>query len=93
MVLEYAGTRYEASGFAIQHNQNLEELRRKYRPGKHYNQIFSGTDTEHYMYSAKPELRSPNGTTLLCDMAWPAYHPPVGTCVTTEGESINVRFE
>ncbi len=93
MVLEFGGTRFEASGFAIQRTQNMAELRRKYWPGKHYDQIFSGVDTDHYKYSAQPELRAGNGATLRCFAVWWNNIPPSGHCVTANGEHINFRFE
>ncbi len=93
MALEFRGTRYEASGFAIQRDQNLRELRRQYYPGKHYDRIFSGLDTDHYVYTAKPELRSGNGVTLRCSAVWRSGGSPAGDCVTAEGTHVNFRFE
>lgn len=93
MILEFGGKRFEASGFAIHQNQNLAELRRRYGPGRHYDQILSGTDTDHYVYSAQPELRSGDGATLRCSVAWRANGSPAGNCVTAEGTRIDVRFE
>ncbi|WP_145769065.1 hypothetical protein [Denitratisoma oestradiolicum] len=93
MALEFRGTRLEASGFAIQRNQNLAELRRKYYPGKHYDRIFSGLDSDHYVYTAQPELRSSNGTTLRCSAVWRSGGSPAGHCVTAEGTHVNFRFE
>lgn len=93
MILELAGTRFEAHGFAISRTQNLAELRRQYFPGKHYDRIFSGSDAEHYVYSAQPELRAENGATLQCSAAWRAYAAPAGHCVTANGTRIEFRFE
>jgi len=93
MALEFRGTRFEASGFAIQRNQNLAELRRKYYPGKHYDRIFSGLDSDHYLYSAQPELRSSSGATLRCTALWRSGASPTGHCVTAEGAHVNFRFE
>ncbi len=93
MVLEFSGTRFEASGFAIQRNQNLAELRKKYYPGRHYDQIFSGLDTDHYEYSAQPILRAKNGATLRCFATWRSGGSPAGHCVTSDGVHINFRFE
>jgi len=92
MVLEFRGTRFEASGFAIQHSQNLAELRKRY-PGKHYDRIFSGLDTDHYVYAAQPELRAANGATLRCSAVWRAGGSPAGRCVTADGLYVNFRFE
>ena len=93
MVLEFEGTRFEAHGFAISRIQNLAELRRQYFPGKHYERIFSGMDTDHYVYTAEPELRAGNGTALRCSAIWRANGSPAGHCVTAEGTHINFRFE
>ncbi|WP_310451467.1 hypothetical protein [Sulfuritalea sp.] len=93
MILELAGTRFEAHGFAISRIQNLAELRRQYFPGKHYERIFSGMDTDHYVYTAEPELRAGNGTALRCSAIWRANGSPAGHCVTAEGTHINFRFE
>jgi hypothetical protein len=91
MTLEFAGKRYEASGFAINRKQNLAELKRRYDP-KHYDRIFSGLDTDHYVYSAEPLLRATDGATLRCFMAWRSGAYPAGTCTTDDGTRIYVRF-
>jgi len=94
MVLEFRGTRFEARGFAIERNQNLAELKRRYGiDRKHWDRIFSGMDTDHYVYSAEPVLRAENGASLLCPTVWRANGAPAGHCVTTEGTHINFRFE
>jgi hypothetical protein len=93
MVLEFGGTRFEARGFAIQRNQNLAELRRRYFPSRHFDQIFSGADTDHYVYSAQPVLSAGSGATLRCFAAWRSIASPAGHCVTTDGVHINFRFE
>ncbi|MBZ0132402.1 MAG: hypothetical protein K8F53_07310 [Rhodocyclaceae bacterium] len=93
MVLEFGGTRFEARGFAIQRNQNLAELRKQYYPSRHYDQIFSGADTDHYAYSAQPVLRAGNGATLRCFAVWRSAGSPAGHCVTSDGVHINFRFE
>ena len=94
MALEFRGTRFEARGFAIERNQNLAELKRRYGiDRKHWDRIFSGMDTDHYVYSAEPVLRAGNGATLLCYAVWRANRAPEGHCVTDEGTHINFRFE
>lgn len=93
MVLEFEGQRFEANGFVIERKQNLAELRRQYGSGKHYDQIFSGLDTDHYVYSAEPKLRAENGATLRCSAVWRRCGVPAGHCVTTKGIHINFRFE
>jgi len=92
MVLEFRGVRFEAQGFAIERNQNLAELRRRHGFGKHYDQIFSGMDTDHFLYSAQPVLRADNGATLRCSAVWRAGGSPAGHCVTADGTRINFRF-
>jgi hypothetical protein len=91
MVLVYRGTHFEARDFAIARNQNLVELKRLYSSGKHYDQIFSGLDTDHYLYSAQPVLSADNGTSLRCMVAWRAGDSPAGHCVTADGSRINFR--
>lgn len=93
MTLEFAGTHFEARGFAIDRKQNLAKLRRQYYPGKHYDQILSGADTDHYVYSTQPELRAGNGVTLRCSAEWRSGGSPTGHCVTADGTHINFRFE
>lgn len=92
MVLERRGTRFEARGFAIERSQDLTELKQRYDSGKHYDRIFSGTDTEHYLYSATPVLRAENGETLRCHAAWKAGGLPAGNCVAADGSTIDFRF-
>ncbi len=92
MVLEFRGIRFEAVGFTIERNQNLAELRQRFGSGKHYDRIFSGLDTEHYLYSAQPELHASTGATLRCSVAWQAGVAPAGNCATTDGARINFRF-
>lgn len=92
MVLEYRGARFEARGFTIERNQNLVELRRSYGPGKHYDRIFSGLDTDHYSYSAQPVLRADHGAVLRCSAVWRAGGAPAGHCVTADGLRIHFRY-
>nr|WP_295768765.1 hypothetical protein [Rhodoferax sp.] len=92
MVLEYRGTRYEASGFAIEHSQNLTELRQRFGSGKHYDRIFSGLDTDHYVYSALVELRSNSASSLLCSAVWRAGGSPAGNCTTATGEKVSFQY-
>lgn len=93
MVLEFGGKRFEARGFAIHRDQNLAELRRQYGGSKHYDRIFSGIDTDHYVYTANPELRSGDGATMRCSLVWRPFAAPAGICITPEGKQIEVRFE
>ena len=94
MALEFRGKRFEAGGFAIERNQNLAELKRQYGiDRKHWDRIFSGLDTDHYVYTAQPELHDGNGAKLRCSAVWRAGGSPAGHCVTVEGTHINFRFE
>jgi len=92
MVLEFRGLRFEALGFAIERKQNLAELRRLYGTGKHYDQIFSGLDTDHYVYSAQPVLRAANGATLRCSAIWRVGGSPSGHCLAADASRIHFRF-
>jgi hypothetical protein len=57
----------KARGFAIQRNQNLAALRRQYGiDRKHWDRIFSGMDTDHYVYSAEPVLRAGMARPAMC---------------------------
>jgi len=92
--LEFGGKRFEARGFAINRSQNLARLREQYGFGsKHYDRVSTGTDPEHYRYSAKPELRAEDGTTMQCVLAWRAYAAPAGVCVSPDGKEVKFRAE
>ena len=93
MVLEFEGKRYEAAGFVINRKQNLAELRREYYPGKHYDRIFSGLNTDHYVYTAQPKLRAGNDAALQCFAVWRAGSSPSGYCVTADRVHIYFRFK
>ena len=94
MALEFRGIRFEARGFAIERNQNLAELKRRYGiDRKHWDRIFSGMETDHYVYAAKPELLAGKGATLRCSAIWRSGGSPAGECVTTDGLHVNFRFE
>ncbi len=92
MVLELRGVRFEAQGFAIGRKQNHAELRRLYGQGKHYDRIFSGLDTDHYVYSAEPVLRAANGATLRCLAVWRVGGSPSGHCLAGDKPPIHFRF-
>ncbi len=91
MVVELRGVRFEALGFAIERKQNLAELRRLYGTGKHYDRIFSGMDTDHYVYSAQPVLRAANAATLRCSAYWRTGGSPFGHCVAADESRIYFR--
>ena len=92
MFLELRGVRFEARAFAIERKQNLAELRRLYSTGKHYDRIFSGLDTDHYVYSAQPVLRAANGATLCCSAIWRVGGSPSGHCLAVDETRIHFRF-
>lgn len=94
MALEFRSKRFEGRGFTIQRKQNLAELRRKYGADiRHFRNIASGSDTNHYVYSAEPSLLAGDGATLRCVVAWLANGAPSGYCVTDAGTRIHYRFE
>jgi hypothetical protein len=94
MFLEFGEKRFESRGFAISRSQNLGALREEYGFGsKHYDRVSTGTDPEHYRYSAKPELRAADGTTMQCVLAWRAYEAPAGVCVSPDGKEVKFRGE
>lgn len=94
MALEFRGKRYEGRGFAVQRQPNLAALRRQYGTDvRHFRNIESGADTNHYMYSAEPRLFAGDGTALRCVVAWRAIRAPEGYCVAAEGTRIPFRFE
>lgn len=93
MVLEIEGARYEGRGFVIQHHQDLAKLRQLFGPGKHYDRITSGMDSDHIKNSASPILRSQSGETILCLLAWSSGQSPAGVCTKSDGKQIDVRFD
>ena len=93
MVLELEGARYEGRGFVIQHHQDLAKVRQLFGPGKHYDQIFSGMDRDHIRSSASPVLRTQNGETIRCLLAWRSGQAPSGFCTKPDGKQIDVRFD
>jgi hypothetical protein len=93
MVLELEGARYEGRGFVIQHHQDLAKLRQFFGPGKHYDQITNGMDSDHIKNSASPALRSQSGETIRCLLAWSSGQSPAGVCMKHDGTEIDVRFD
>lgn len=91
MVLDINGTRYEGRGFAIKRSQDLSELRKMFGPGKHYDQITSGMDTDHLIYSANPELRSSSGEKIQCKLAWKSGKGPAGVCIALDEKEIAIH--
>ena len=93
MILEFEGKRFETHGFAIRRNQNLAELRQQFGSGKHYDRIFSGLDTDHYVYSANPEPRAEDGATIRCSLIWLAAGSPAGSCTSNDRRLVEVKFQ
>lgn len=93
MVLELEGARYEGQGFVIQNHQDLAKLRQLFGPGKHYDQIVSGMNSDHIKHSASPVLRSQSGETIRCLLAWSSGQSPAGVCTKPDGAEIDVRFD
>ena len=93
MVLEIEGARYEGRGFVIQHSQDLAKLRKLFGPGKHYDRITSGMDSDHIKNSASPVLRTESGETIRCLLAWRSGQGPAGVCTKPDGKEIDVRFD
>lgn len=91
MVLEIDGVRFEGRGFEIKRSQNLSELRRMFGPGKHYDRITSGMDTDHLIYSANPELRSSSGEKIQCKLSWQSGKGPAGVCIALDGKVIAIH--
>ena len=93
MLLEVEGRRFTAQGFAIRRNANLSALQQRDSRGRRHSGIPPGSDTEHYDYSANPELHAADGAVLRCTLTWPARQAPAGYCEMDEGTRIAVRFE
>jgi hypothetical protein len=93
MVMEFAGKQFDGEGFEIRRTQDLAELRRRYGPGRHYDQIRSGVDSDHYIYSAEPELRAADGAAMKCALIWRARGAPAGTCRTEDGKEVDFHSE
>ncbi len=93
MVLEFQGESFEAHDFVISRKQDLVGLRKQYGPSRHYDRILSGLDSDHYVYSAEPMLRSKNGAVLQCAAVWRVGGLPAGYCLTATGNRVNFQFE
>lgn len=93
MVLELEGVRYEGRGFVIRHHQDLAKLRQLFGPGKHYDQIANGMDSDHVRNSASPVLSTESGETISCLLAWRSGQSPAGVCTKRDGTAIDVRFD
>jgi hypothetical protein len=93
MVLEVGGRRFSAQGFAIRRDENLSASQQHNSRGWRPSWISPGSDTEHYDYSANPELHAADGAVLRCTLTWPARQAPAGYCEMDGGARIAVRFE
>ena len=93
MVLEVGGRRFFAQGFAIRRDVNLSASQQHNSRGWRPSWISPGSDTEHYDYSANPELHAADGAVLRCTLTWSTRQAPAGNCEMDEGARIAVRFE
>lgn len=95
LMLETRDTRYEASGFVVQKDMNLSELRKRYRlsESRHWDRIVSGTDTDHRVHFVETLLRAQNGQQLTCRLAWPSGEAPAGFCTDPAGKELAVSFQ
>ncbi|MEF8738559.1 MAG: hypothetical protein FAZ92_03316 [Accumulibacter sp.] len=93
MLLEVGGRRFTAQGFAIRRDTNRSVSQQHDSRSRRHSGIAAGSDSEHYDYSANPELRAADGAVLRCTLTWPARQAPAGYCERDEGTRIAVRFE
>jgi len=94
LTLETPGRRYEASGFEIERQRNLAELRKRYQASnpKRWKRIVSGQDAEHVTYAVGTIARADDGRELSCDLQWTAREKPSGVCTDAAGTELPVRF-
>ena len=95
LVLETPDRRYEARGFAVDHQTNLAELRKRHygvNP-RHWERIFSGLDTDHVTYATETVAKSIEGQEVSCRLIWGAGVKPVGVCTDHAGAAFQVQFE
>jgi len=93
MLLDVERRRFTAQDFALRRNANRSALQQHDSRRRRHSGISAGSDTEHYDYSANPELRAEDGAVLRCTLTWPARQAPAGYCDMEEGTRIAVRFE
>lgn len=95
LVLEAPNRRYEAHGFAVERQTNMEALRKFYygvNP-KHWERIFSGLDTDHVTYSVETIAASAEGDKVSCRLVWGGSAKPAGVCTDQAGAAFPVSFE
>lgn len=95
LVIDRNGKRFEGS-FLIERTQNWPELRKRYRSNpRHWDRIFSGLDKNHVVNTTRAELKSADGATLVCDLAWRSGANPAGVCKegNENGELFAVQFD
>src|SRR3989338_2951400 len=95
LVINRDGKRFEGS-FLVEQTQNWRELRKRYRSNpRHWDRIFSGLDKDHVVSTTRAELKSADGTTLVCDLAWRRDTNPAGVCEegNGNGEPFAVQFD
>lgn len=94
LALETPSRRYEASGFDIERQRNLAELRKRYRASnpKRWKRIVSGQDADHVTYAIGTIARADDGRELSCDLQWTAREKPSGVCTDDAGTGLPVRF-
>src|SRR3990167_6375194 len=95
LVLEAQNRRYEARGFAVERQTNLAALRKRYYGvnTKHWDQIFSGLDTDHVDHSIETIAKSTEGHEVSCRLMWKSAAKPAGVCTDQAGATFPVRFE
>lgn len=95
LVLEMSNRRYEAHGFAVERQTNVEALRKRYYSTnpKHWDQVFSGLNTDHVVYSFETVAISAEGQKVSCRFAWKSGAKPAGVCTDQEGTAFLVRFD
>lgn len=95
LVINRGGKRFEGS-FLVEQTQNWQELRKRYRSNpRHWGRIFSGLDRDHLVSTTRAELKSEDGATLVCDLAWRRDANPAGVCEegNGNGEPFAVQFD
>ncbi|MFZ2161102.1 MAG: hypothetical protein WAW02_02685 [Sideroxyarcus sp.] len=95
LVLTAPDRNYEAGGFTIKRQTNLNELRKRYAGTnpKHWQRIMSGLDTEHTVYFFETIAKSADGQEISCRFAWKSRMNPAGVCTDRAGVEIPVDFE
>ncbi|MBI4936890.1 MAG: hypothetical protein HY846_01475 [Nitrosomonadales bacterium] len=95
LVLQTPNRRYEANGFAVEHQTDLAVLRKRYfiADRKHWDRIFAGLDAGHEFFSIETIAVSAEGPELSCRLIWASLTKPAGVCTDQTGAAFPVRFE